>query len=87
MKIAEMSKELDKLNEEQRQKNAFVKHMKKMDERNIAEYKEELGPHRRRSSITKKPGSPSKYESASVARGSLLSKRETFKGFKKIDLN
>ena len=90
MKYAELGVELDKLNMELRKKTAFVKHIKKLDEKNQAEYAEEIGEQRRKSTIsTKKPNSPSKYnspESPSVHRGSLISKRETFKGFKKLDM-
>ena len=89
VKYAKLGVELDKLNMELRKLNAFDKHIKKLDEKNQAEYAEEIGEQRRKSTIsTKKPNSPSKYspDSPSVHRGSLISKRETFKGFKKLDM-
>ena len=79
---------LDELNMDLRKETGFVKHLKKLDEKNQAEYEEDQGPKRR--SSMKKPGSPSRYSpdaSPSMHRGSIISKRETFKGFKKLDMS
>lgn len=82
VKIAAMEDVLAKTKELMGQHSDWLKYLKKKDKKLHADYEEELEPYRR-SSMSKKPQSPSKYNdnSPSQHRGSVISRRETFKGY------